>query len=56
MLPNIGFFEIIVIAAFVLILFGPRKLPEIARGLGRSVQAFKRGLKEPDAGEDPKNS
>jgi sec-independent protein translocase protein TatA len=42
--------EWIVIGAVVLLLFGAKKLPELARSLGKSSREFKRGLQE---GESP---
>jgi sec-independent protein translocase protein TatA len=41
--------EWIVIGAVVLLLFGAKKLPELARSLGKSSREFKRGLQEGDA-------
>ena len=38
----IGFPEMLIIAIVALIFFGPRKLPELAKSLGRSVNEFKR--------------
>lgn len=46
MLPNIGFGELVVILGIALLLFGAKRLPEIAKGIGQSVQAFKKGLRE----------
>ncbi len=48
MLPiaAIGMPEILIIAAIVLLLFGARKLPELARSLGGSVNEFKKGMAE----------
>lgn len=46
MLPNVGMGELIIILAIVLVLFGTKRLPEVAKGLGRSVKAFKEGLEE----------
>jgi sec-independent protein translocase protein TatA len=45
-LQNIGFPELLVILLIILLLFGATKLPEIARSLGRSIQEFKKGVKE----------
>ncbi|MBI4355868.1 MAG: twin-arginine translocase TatA/TatE family subunit [Candidatus Omnitrophica bacterium] len=50
-MPNIGFGELLIILLVLLLLFGARRLPEIGRSLGRSIQEFKRGMKEPP--EDP---
>jgi sec-independent protein translocase protein TatA len=43
---NIGFPELLVVLLIVLLLFGAKRLPEIARGLGKSIHEFKRGIKE----------
>ncbi len=43
---GLGTSEIIVIAVVALILFGPSKIPDFARSLGRAVNQFKRGLSE----------
>ncbi len=51
MMPNLGFGEIAIIAGVIVILFGAKKIPEAARGLGRSLREFKRGLDEPDEKE-----
>ena len=45
-LQNIGFPELLVILLIILLLFGATKLPEIARSLGKSIQEFKKGVKE----------
>ncbi len=45
-MPNLGVWEIILILAVLLLLFGARKLPELARSLGRSTKEFKSGLRE----------
>jgi sec-independent protein translocase protein TatA len=48
MLPfaAIGTPEILLIVFAILLLFGARKLPELARGLGSSVNEFKKGMAE----------
>lgn len=43
---NLGFPELIVILLIVLLLFGARKLPDLARSLGKSIGEFKKGREE----------
>ena len=40
----IGWPEIIIILVIILILFGPKKLPELARSIGDSVREYRKGL------------
>jgi len=42
----IGFPELLVIFVVALIVFGPRKLPELGRSLGKSLSEFKRASNE----------
>jgi len=48
--------HLLVIAFIALLVFGPKKLPELGKGLGDSIRAFKEGLKEPEkpAADAPK--
>jgi sec-independent protein translocase protein TatA len=46
---GLGYQELMIILVIVLLLFGAQKLPELARGLGKSVSEFKRGQNEDDA-------
>jgi TatA/E family protein of Tat protein translocase len=43
---NIGFPELLIILAIALIIFGPNKLPELAKGLGRAMREFKKATEE----------
>lgn len=43
---NLGGGEIILILALVLILFGAKKLPELAKGLGNGIKEFKKATRE----------
>jgi TatA/E family protein of Tat protein translocase len=46
MLGSIGMPELIVIFLIALVIFGPRKLPELGRSLGKSLAEFKRASNE----------
>ena len=40
-MPNIGPLEIAVVLVIVLIIFGPKRLPELGRSLGRGIREFR---------------
>jgi sec-independent protein translocase protein TatA len=46
MFGSIGMPELIIIFVIALIIFGPRKLPELGRSLGKSLSEFKRASNE----------
>jgi len=43
--------ELIIIALVVLLLFGGKKIPELAKGLGSGIKNFKKAIKEDDVEE-----
>ncbi len=43
---GLGLPEILIIALIILLLFGGRKIPELMKGLGKGVKAFKDGVNE----------
>jgi sec-independent protein translocase protein TatA len=40
-MPNIGPLEIIILLVIVLVIFGPKRLPELGKGLGKGMREFK---------------
>ena len=40
-MPNIGPMEIIVVLIIALVVFGPKRLPELGKSLGKGIQEFK---------------
>lgn len=66
MLGSLGPMELIIILLIVILLFGGKKIPEIAKGLGKGIRDFKssmsgseaeedKALAKPDAKETPKS-
>jgi len=56
-MPQIpGGFELILILAVVLLLFGGKKIPQLAKGLGEGIRNFKKSVKdeEPEVAKDEK--
>ncbi len=52
-LQGIGAPELILILVIVLLLFGAKKLPEMARSLGKSSREFKKGMREGSVEDEP---
>ena len=46
MFPHLGFGELVVLLLVVLLLVGPKRLPELAASFGKSIKSFKEGLKD----------
>ena len=45
---TMGFYELLIILGIVLLLFGGRKLPEVARGMGKALREFRRAARDVD--------
>ena len=54
MFRSIGFPELVVILVVAVLLFGGKKIPEVAKGLGEGIKNFKNALKT-DEHPDDKN-
>jgi len=46
---RLGWVEILLIVAIILLLFGGKKIPELMRGLGQGTREFKEGLRGDDS-------
>jgi sec-independent protein translocase protein TatA len=54
LIGTLGFQEILILLLIVVFLFGARRIPEIARGLGEGIRGFRSALKgEDDEAKDP---
>jgi sec-independent protein translocase protein TatA len=51
-MPNIGPLEIIIVLVIVLLIFGPKRLPDLGKSLGRGMREFKDSVTGKDKGED----
>ena len=45
---SLGPAELIIIALIALLIFGPKKLPDLGAGLGKAIRDFKGAVSEPD--------
>jgi sec-independent protein translocase protein TatA len=52
---NLGFREILVVVLIIVLLFGAKRIPELARGMGRGVKEFKDGMREGASDESKKD-
>ncbi len=50
---GMGFGELLVVLVIVLVVFDPGRLPEMMGSLGKGVQEFKKGLREPPEVDAP---
>ena len=46
MFPAVGMPEMFVIMVVILLLFGSKRLPELARGIGKSIREFKKAAED----------
>ncbi|NLH59995.1 MAG: twin-arginine translocase TatA/TatE family subunit [Ignavibacteriales bacterium] len=52
MFANLGVTEILIIFLMVVIIFGGKKIPELAKGVGKGIRLFKSELKDVKEGID----
>ena len=53
---NLGIGEILLIFLVLLLLFGGKKLPQLAEGMGKALQNFRKAVQEPDSEDETKKS
>ena len=51
---GLGVQELLIVLLIILVLFGAKKLPELAGGLGKGIKEFKKATKEVDEEETKK--
>jgi sec-independent protein translocase protein TatA len=49
---NIGWQEILLILLIALLLFGAKKIPDLAKSLGKGIREFKKGLRDIESPEE----
>ena len=53
MFPHFGLGELVVLFVVVLLIFGPKRLPDLAASVGKSMRLFKEGLREAERDDKP---
>lgn len=56
MLGKLGLPELLVILTIALLIFGPRKIGELGKGLGEGIRGFKDSMKDPDQTSEDKTT
>jgi sec-independent protein translocase protein TatA len=51
-MPNVGPLELIVVLIIALVIFGPKRLPELGRSLGKGIREFRGSLSSDSNDED----
>ena len=45
---GLGVQELLIVLAIILLIFGPKKLPQLGKALGRTITGFRKGMREPE--------
>ena len=53
-MPNIGAPELIILLIVLLLVFGPKRLPEMGRSVGRGIREFKESVSGNEPPDEPK--
>jgi sec-independent protein translocase protein TatA len=52
---NLGWTEVIIILIIAVVIFGPKKLPELGSSFGKTLRGFKEGMMKSNDAADPHN-
>ncbi len=52
MLEDLSFGKLLIILLVVMVLFGSKKIPDLAQGLGKGIREFKKALKDEETSPD----
>ena len=52
MLEDLSFGKLLIILLVVMVLFGAKKIPDLAQGLGKGIREFKKALKDEEPSSD----
>jgi sec-independent protein translocase protein TatA len=55
-MPNVGPLELAIVLIIALVVFGPKRLPELGRSLGRGIREFRGSVSGDDKGDDDEQS
>jgi len=55
-MPNVGPLELVVVLIIALVIFGPKRLPELGRSMGKGIREFRGSISGKDDDEDEKSS
>jgi len=53
-MPNVGPIEIIVVLVILLVIFGPKRIPELGRSVGQGMRNFKQSVTGRDKDDEPR--
>ena len=52
-MPNVGPLELVIVLVIALMVFGPKKLPELGKSIGHGMREFKSSISGEDKDDDP---
>ncbi len=55
-MPNVGPLELIVVLIIALVIFGPKRLPELGRSMGKGIREFRGSISGNDDDDDDEES